>query len=371
MRVLQVYKDYYPPVKGGIEKHINLLANALKYRGVGVDVLVSNDAPRLGIDYIDDIRIIKAPQISRLASAPLNFTFPWLLRKLAKEADIIHFHLPNPTAVMAYLFSGVRKPVVATYHSDIVRQKTLKKLYAPFSRRFLGKTDAIIATSPCYVLASEELVHYRRKCHVVPLGINLSQNNGSGGCPQQSHGIRSRYGGPIVLFVGKFRYYKGLKYLIDAMEQLDAVLLLVGSGPVERELQDYVNARRLQKKIVFVGEVPDQDIGAYYDASDVVVLPSVYKSEAFGTVLLEAMCRAKPVISTELGTGTSFVNIHNQTGIVVPPANAGALSRAIQRLLENSDLCARLGRAGRERVGQYFDHHKMVEGVMAIYAAIL
>ena len=370
LKVLQIYKDFYPPVKGGIEKHINLLSTSLKKKGLDVEVLVSNTRPRLEIEFMDDIRIIKAPAVSRIASAPLNMSLPFLLRKASENADILHFHLPNPTAVIAFLFSGIRKPLVATYHSDIVRQKTLKKIYSPFSRMFLEKTDAIIATSPNYVNTSDELRHYREKCHVVPLGIRLSDDNGRGGRWYDAATLKNKFGPRIVLFVGRFRYYKGLKYLIEAMKGVNATLLLVGSGPLEMDLKSYVNANEMRGKVIFMGEVSDQDIGAFYEACDVVVLPSVYKSEAFGMILLEAMLHGKPVISTELGTGTSFVNLNNQTGFVVPPRNVHELSRAIQSLLDNADLCRFYGQFGKARVGKCFEIHQMAEKIISIYGEV-
>jgi glycosyltransferase involved in cell wall biosynthesis len=371
LKVLQIYKDYYPQIKGGIEKHINLLANGLNQHGVGVEVLVSNLNTKLEIECINTIRIIKAPQLGRIASAPINPTFPLLLKKAAAAADLLHFHLPNPTAVIAYFLSGVQKPLVVTYHSDIVRQRVLKKLYRPFSKHFLSRTDAIIATSPSYVYTSEELFNYRHKCHIIPLGIHLNYNNHDYPPAISPDDLRKRFGPRIILFVGKFRYYKGLDYLVEAMKYINATLLLIGSGPLEKRLRGYVEASGLQEKIIFIGEVSDNDIPSYFKVCDVVVLPSIYKSEAFGMVLLEAMCYGKAVVSTELGTGTSFVNLNNKTGLVVPPCDVKELSKAIRLLLGNRDLRRAYGEAGRERARQCFDLQKMIHHVLSVYSAIL
>lgn len=371
MKVLQIYKDYYPPVKGGIEKHINLLANGLKQHGVDVEILVSNVSRKLEIEYNNNIRIIKAPQLGRIASAPINLTFPRLLRKAAEKADLLHFHLPNPTAVVAYFLSGIQKPLVVTYHSDIVRQKILKKFYTPFSKYFLSETNAIIATSSSYAHTSEELFHYRHKCHIIPLSIQPAGKNHNNAPAISCEDIRKRFGSQLILFVGRFRYYKGINFLVKAMKGVDAKLLLIGSGPLEKRLKGYVASLELQEKIVFLGEVSDKDISSYFKACDVVVLPSIYKSEAFGMVLLEAMSYGKAVVSTELGTGTSFVNINDKTGLVVPPCNVKALSTAINQILDDRDLRREYGEAGKKRVKQYFDLQNMVDQVMSVYSATL
>lgn len=371
MKILQIYKDYYPPVKGGIEKHIYYLANGLKQRGIEVEVIVSNQTQKLAIEYNNNIRIVKAPQFGRITSAPINPTFSRLLMKSANEVDILHFHLPNPTAVMAYLLSGLQKPIVVTYHSDIVRQKILKQFYAPFSRYFLKKTDAIIVTSPGYAEVSDELVRYRKKCRVIPLGIPLTGNNSNNAPSVSPDAIRRRLKSKLILFVGKFRYYKGIDCLITAMQDIDATLMLVGSGPLEKDLRKYVSKLGLEKKIIFQGEVPDDEISSYFKASDLVVLPSTFKSEAFGMVLLEAMSFGKAVVSTELGTGTSFVNIHNETGFVVPPGDSVALAAAINKILKDDVLRRKFGAAGKDRVGQYFEVRQMVKRVMGVYSEIL
>ncbi len=371
MKVLQIYKDYYPPVKGGIEKHVYYLANGLKQCGVEVEVLVSNHVQKLAVEYNNDIRIIKAPQFGRIASAPINPTFPHLLMKLARDADVLHFHLPNPTAVISYLLSGIQKPVVVTYHSDIVRQKILKQFYTPFSQWFLKKADAIIATSPVYVRVSDELIHYRKKCRVIPLGTQIAgnhSNNGTSLCPDL---IRRQLKSQLILFVGKFRYYKGIDCLVSAMQSIDAILMLVGSGPLDKDLRKYVNQLGLEKKVIFWGEVPENEISSYFEASDLVVLPSTFKSEAFGMVLLEAMSFGKPVVSTELGTGTSFVNVHNKTGLVVPPGDTAALAEAINKILKDDVLRRKFGKAGKERVSHHFDVRQMVKRVLGVYSEVL
>ncbi len=371
LKVLQVYKDYYPPVIGGVEGHINLISTGLKNRGVDVEVLVSNTRPRLDIEEIDGIRVTKAPQLGRFASAPLNVSFFSWVRKLGEDADIVHFHFPNPTGEISSLFSKLNGKVVVTYHSDIVRQAKMAKLYAPLMRLFLSKMDKIIATSPNYVRSSEVLREFQYKCRVLPFGVDLKKFEWRSDMAAEVAAIRHAYGPDIILFVGRFRYYKGLYVLLEAMKSARGSLLLIGSGPMERELKHHVAAdEELKQRIHFLGELSDRALIAHLHACDLFVLPSILRSEAFGIVLLEAMACGKPLISTELGTGTSFVNQHKKTGLVVPPNNAAALADAVNRLLENTELRETYGEAAKQRAGDCFSMEKMVEDLMHIYQEV-
>ncbi len=370
MKVLHVYKDFYPPVKGGIESHINLLSTGLMRRGIDVEVLVSNTINRYEKETYNGINIHKAPQLGRFSSAPLTPTFYRYLKRFGESADIIHFHYPNPTAEFSYFLTNLHKKLVVTYHSDIIRQDKLGKIYSPFRKVFLDKADRIISTSPNYIESSAVLNKYKDKCTVIPLGIDIERFR-SYEDRFQINEIKRRYGThPIVLFVGCFRYYKGLHYLLSAMRRINAVLLLIGAGPEESKLRRFVDRNHLGEKIHFLGELPDDDVNAYYQACDIFVLPSHLRSEAFGIVQLEAMCCKKPVISTKLGTGTSFVNLDQKTGIVIRPADDESLSNAIQFLIDNPGKRKSYGESGYKRVKDLFSNDTMVERTLQLYQEI-
>ena len=370
MNILHVYKDYYPPVKGGIENHINLLANGLKAEGVDVQVLVSNTKNESQNEQINGIKVAKAPQLGRFYSAPITPTFNFYLRSLGKTADIIHFHHPNPTADFSYLFTNLNKPLVVTYHSDIIRQDKLGLLYSPFRKIFLDKADRIIATSPNYIKTSNVLKRFEHKCTVIPLGVKLERFNSDADI-SKAISIRKAYRNqPIILFVGCFRYYKGLNFLVSAMDRVQAQLILIGSGPEQTRLRALVTRKNLHAKIHFLGELPDEEVNAYYKACDVFVLPSHLRSEAFGIVQLEAMCCKKPVISTELGTGTTYVNVHNETGIVIKPNDVEALASAIQYLIDHPEIRTEFGLHGYQRVTEHFSADRMVTDTIRLYEGL-
>jgi glycosyltransferase involved in cell wall biosynthesis len=363
MRILHVYKDYYPVV-GGMENHIRTLARGTARRGFDVTVLVTSPTIRTEVVEMEGVEVIKAGRLATVASTPISLSlFSWMRRL---RPDITHLHFPYPWGEMAHLLFGRGRRTVITYQSDIVRQRRLLRVYRPFLRRVLDRADRIIATSPHYVQSSPYLRAVSDKCTVIPLGID--QEPFRKPRTEEVRRLRDRYGSPLLLFVGLLRYYKGLDYLIRAMPDIDAQLLVVGSGPMEKEWQALVSNLGLGEKVLFAGRVEDAQLPAYFQACDIFVLPASHRSEAFGLVQVEAMACGKAVVSTELGTGTSYVNIHGQTGLVVPPRDPAALALAINRLLGDEQLRTQMGTRASERARQEFSHEVMIDRILGIYA---
>jgi len=173
-----------------------------------------------------------------------------------------------------------------------------------------------------------------------------------------------------VLYVGVLRYYKGLPYLIEAMQHVDANLVIVGEGPMSATLRQMVFRLGLASRVFFIGQVSNQELPAYYHAADCFVLPASERSEAFGLVLVEALASGLPIISTELGTATSYVNLHDESGLVVPPRDAAALAEALNRLLLDDALRARLARGALARAA-LFEAQRMVAQVEDVYQSLL
>ena len=174
MRVLQIYKDY-APVMGGIENHIKVLAESLHQHNVDARVLVTNTSRQTVHEVIDGIPVTKTGRQLNISSAPVSLSFyPWLYR-LEKEIDIAHLHLPYPPGELGQMLLGRSKRLVLTYHSDIVRQKVLGALYAPFLHRVLRRADLIAVSNPIYVHSSRFLQRVAPKCRVIPFGIDLER----------------------------------------------------------------------------------------------------------------------------------------------------------------------------------------------------
>ena len=373
MRILHIYKDYFP-VLGGIENHVRVLAEAGVARGHGVTVLVTSLDRRTQVEMMNGVKLIKTARWINISSAPISPAMFLAARRL--KADVVHLHFPYPLGEMAHLLSGSRAKTVITYHSDIVRQKTLRFFYRPFLWRILRRADRIIATSGRYLDTSPYISPFKNKSVVIPLGADVEQFIDVD--PQRVAALRDQLLGlsvspsHLLLSVGRLRYYKGLDDLIRAMPSIpNARYVIVGSGPMESEWRQLAAASGAGDRIVFVGEVPDADLPLYYAACDLFVLPANARAEAFGTVIVEALAAGRAVISTEVGTGTSWVNVDGQTGLVVPPRDPRALATAINSLLADPERRHALGQAARARALAEFTVDKMIDRVFDVYATLL
>jgi rhamnosyl/mannosyltransferase len=368
MHILQIYKDY-PPVLGGIEGHLRDLSEGLAARGHHISVLVTAPGPRTEIERPrPGLTIIRAARVARLASTPLSPAMPELARQL--HPDLAHLHFPYPPGDLAWRAVPNRPPLVVTYHSDIVRQRALRRLYGPLMRQTLARAARIIATSPHYIASSAVLRRYVAKCAVVPLGVDAARLARAD--QRRVAGLRARYNNrPLLLFVGRLRYYKGLHVLLDALPHIQAELLLAGSGPEERALAAQAARHGVAGRVHFLGDVPDDDLPNLYHAADLFVLPSHLRAEAFGIAQAEALAAGLPSVCTELGTGTSYVNVNGQTGAVVPPGDPAVLAATVNRLLAQPELLRRYGEAGRARIAAHFTRERMLDRVEAVYREVI
>jgi rhamnosyl/mannosyltransferase len=368
MRILHLYKDYYPPIVGGMEMHMALLCREMKSRAE-VEALVCSRSFRSRVRVVDGVRVTEVGELGRALSAPLAPLFPLFLRR--GRYDILHFHLPNPTAEVSYLITRPPGAVVVQYQSDIVRQAFALKVYGPFLRKFLDRADAIIVSSPNYLETSEHLRTFKEKCHVIPLGIDLEELELRAGEELAVKELRDRYSGRFLLFVGVLRYYKGVDYLLEAMQQVEYPLVIVGNGPERHRLKRKTEELGLESKVHFTGAIGQRALVHYLHACELFVFPASHRSEAYGLSLVQALACGKPAISTELGTGTSFVNRDGETGLVVEPRNPRALADAMNRLMTDGSLGQRFGEKAKERARELFSKDKMVEEIWSLYQRLV
>ncbi|MCS6801051.1 MAG: glycosyltransferase [Chloroflexota bacterium] len=367
--VVHVYKDFWPVV-GGIENHVRRLAAGLaRDPAFRVRVLVTNTGRKTVREEIDGIEVIKAGRLATAASTPLSLALPWELSRL--RPDLIHLHFPYPVGEVSSLLAGRGAPLLISYHSDIVRQRRLLRLYRPLLRRVLERADAIIVSNPRSAASSPFLRAARAKLRFVPFGIDPARYALTEARRAQAAAIRAALPGPITLFVGVLRYYKGVDALIDAMRWVPGTLVIVGDGPEAARWRARADAMPYRDRIVFRGRLSDEEVAAHYHAADVFALPSTLRAESFGIVLIEAMACGVPLVTTELGTGTSYVNIHGETGIVVPPGDPRALAAALRVILDDPVRRRRFGEAARRRLEQQFSETAMIERIKALYREVL
>jgi rhamnosyl/mannosyltransferase len=361
MKILHVYKDYFP-ILGGIENHIKTLAEAQTAANHHVTVLVTNPGSQLDYEELNGVHIWRASRLATVASTPLTITLPLKLRQL--QPDITHLHFPYPIGEVSQWLWGQGRPYVITYHSDIVKQQSLLRLYRPFMQKVLQGAARILPTSHNYIHSSPILRPLAHKCTVVPLSVQTAHF-------QNIPPLIPPAPVPTLLFIGRHRYYKGVDDLLRAMPQLQARLLIGGDGPMRPQWQQLTQAQGLTDRVQFLGELDDAQLPRLYASADIFVLPANARSEAFGKVLLEAMAAGLPCITTEVGTGTSFVVQHGVSGLVVPPQQPDKLAEAIASLLGDPDLRRRMGQAGQARVRQEFTPEQMVARVTAVYKSVI
>jgi rhamnosyl/mannosyltransferase len=335
--------------------------------GIRSRVLVSNTRARTERE-LGGVEVTRVACLGRVGTVGVCPTLPLWMRRLA--ADVVVLHEPNPMGFWAYLLARPRGRLVVWLHSELVLDRWYYRVYRPFLRRALRRADRIVVSSPPLRerLAIAEGLGDRTV--VVPFGIGTERLRPTADTTARAEAIRARYRGPLVLFVGRLVPYKGVDVLLHALPPSAGTLLVVGDGPLAASLRETVRALGLGDRVAFVGHVDDAELAALYHACDVLVLPSTGPNEAFGLVQLEAMACGKPVVSTDLPSGVPWVNQHRQTGLVVPPGDAGALRAALDALLGDEALRHELGAAGRRRVEREFTRDVMAARMAALYRTL-
>lgn len=369
MRVLHFFKTYWPDTFGGVERSIHAIATGTVRHGVVTDVLSLSRDPAAGSREFDGHMAWKAKLDLDIASTGLSRAVFGQFRALADQADIIHYHFPWPLMDIVHMTCAPKKPALVTYHSDIVKQRTLLRFYRPLMMRFLRSMDAVVATSPDYLRSSEVLRALDpEKIAVIPLGMEETS------FPAVDEATRARWRAALprdfFLFVGVLRYYKGVHRLLDAARLTGLPVVIVGEGPLGEELRARAKAENLDN-VIFTGALDDLDKMALLELCAAFVFPSHLRSEAFGLSLVEAAMSAKPMISCEIGTGSSYVNRHGETGLVVEPDNGEALAGAMRQLAADEGLRRIFGENARRRYEENFTASRMADAYHALYSRLL
>jgi rhamnosyl/mannosyltransferase len=368
MKILHFFKTYYPDSFGGVEQVIYHLAEGgAKYNLKSEVLYLSRRGSARNESYANHVTH-RSNLDFYFASTGFSISAFRDFRDIASAADVVHYHFPWPFMDLVHFCCRLNKPTVVTYHSDIVKQKWLLRLYAPLMHTFLSSVDRIVATSPNYNSTSKVLQRFQNKVSIIPIGLDASEYGRVSEDKRKEWA--NKLGGRFFLFIGALRYYKGLHVLLEALVSLDYPVAIVGAGPLEDNLK-LLSAKLSLKNVHFLGALPDEDKNALLELSFCVVFPSHLRAEAFGISLLEGALYKKPLISCEIGSGTTYVNIDELTGLVVPPDNPLELRKAMRRLWNNPELAESFGMQAEARYKSYFTADLMVDKYRQLYESLL
>src|SRR5574344_10001 len=367
IRILHISK-YYSPHVGGIEDICKSIVD--KLTDFDFEVLCFNDSKEDLIDHVDGIKVTRAGIWKQIARQSIPYHFGKMLTSVLKsfQPDVIHLHLPNPLVLMyVLLYVPHDIKIVVHWHSDIVVHNYIHIFIYPLERLILNRANTVIATSPQYIEGSTLLKKYKDKCVVVPNVVSELKMNTKPKSGITIDDIHHKYGENIVLFVGRHVRYKGIDYLIESSKYVKGgeTIIIAGQGPDTEHLK--MLAQGLNN-IIFIGRIPDDELGTYMRAAKVFAFPSITKNEAFGIVLAEAMyCGAVPVTFTIDGSGVNWVNIKNVTGLEVANKNYIEFASAIDSLQANLKMRNDYSYNAKKRITENFTICNITKKLINIY----
>ena len=368
MRVLHVLKTFFPDTYGGIEQVVHTIASHTTPLGVENKVLVLTPGkPRTDMSP-EGYQIVRYKRDLYVASTGFSLSLLANFKKEAAWADVLHMHFPWPYADLCYVLSSIKKPSLISYHSDVVNQVQLNKLYAPLRDFYLGKMSKIYAASPGIMQSSPVLQKHKDKVRLITYGIQHFEAHAE--TDPEVQAWRTQFGPRFFLFLGALRYYKGLHVLLEALKGRDYPTVIVGRGDQHDAL--VAQAKQLGlTNLHFVPEVTNDEKRSLMRAAYGFVFPSHMPSEAFGIVLAEAAQQGTPMITCEIGTGTSYVNLDGVTGLVVPPSDAQRFGQALDTFWQQPEQVQVWGQQALVRYQETFKAEIMAQKYMAAYGELL
>lgn len=368
MKILQLGKFY--PIIGGVERVMYDLLEGISEQKIQVDMLCASDSNKSHEIIVNDFaKIYCTATWKKMLATMISPQMIFRLRKTAAQYDIIHVHHPDPMAALSLFLSGYKGKVVLHWHSDILKQKMALKLFMPLQNWLINRANVIIGTTPKYIDESPYLQNGNLRKIAIPIGIEPVE-----GDKNKVEEIRHRFKRKKIIFaLGRLVGYKGFSYLIDAALSLpdNYVVLIGGGGPLKENLENQINSKGLKNKVYLLGRISDEDLPNYYEACDIYAMSSIWKTEAFGIVQIEAMSCGKPIVATKIpGSGVSWVNEDKVTGLNVEPENSRAIADAILKITSNEDSYVTFSKHARKRYEQFFQKKDMIKKCLSLYEKI-
>jgi phosphatidylinositol alpha-mannosyltransferase len=340
---------YIYPLPGGVTQHVSYLYENLRLRGHDVRIISASHGPQRSSEG-DVIRLgfgFSMPANGSVGTITVSPRFNGQVRDMldTERFDVLHFHEPFVPFLSLILLRQSRSVNIATFHAYAgysAPYQVASRVLAPYAARLHGRI-AVSAASRHFIDR-----YFPGDYKVIPNGVDVDRF-------QRAVPIaRYRDGVPNLLFVGRHEPRKGLLDMLRAYRLVRQAgtrcrLLIVGTGPQEREARRYVATRRLED-VEFLGRVSDGVKDQLFRTADIYVSPATGR-ESFGIVLLEAMAAGVPIVASDIH-GYKGVVRRGEQGLLTPPRDPQAVSAAIVRLLGDPDLRRRMGESGVERAHQ-------------------
>jgi phosphatidyl-myo-inositol alpha-mannosyltransferase len=341
---------YVYPLPGGVTQHVRYLYENLRLRGHDVRILTSSHGLQRASEG-DSIRIGKGfsvPANGSMGTITLSFRFLSQVREVLdrERFDLLHFHEPFVPFLSLVLLRESKSVNVATFHA----YGGFSPAYE-FGSRTVGRYAKRLHGRIAVSAAARHFIdrYFPGDYRVIPNGVDVERFQRAVPVARWQDGRRN------VLFLGRFEPRKGVLDMLKAYRILRKTgcacrLLLVGTGPQEREARRYVMTRRL-KDVEFLGRVSDDEKAQLFRTADVFVAPATGR-ESFGIVLLEAMAAGAPIVASDIH-GYKGVVRRGREALLVPPRSARRIAEASATLLNDRELAAEFSRNGRQRAEEF------------------
>jgi len=394
VRVLMVSWEYPPVVVGGLGRHVSALAGNLAAAGHDVVVLARQPAGTDAVTHPTQEVVAGGVWVLRVAEDPAHLQFEhdllaWTLalghamvraalpRLASWRPDVVHAHdwlVAHPAITLAELLNV---PLVATLHATEAGRHA-GWLSAPLNRQVHSVEWWLAQRADALITCSQAMRHEVAGLFDLDADAVTVLHNGIE--PRRWRvrdcdvvAARARYGnppGPLLLYLGRLEYEKGVHDLIAAMPRIrrrhpGTRLLVAGTGTGTEFLAQQAITHRVRRSVALLGHLPDQEIAALLGAVDAVVLPSRY--EPFGIVALEAAAAGAPLVASSAGGLAELVS-DGVTGLSFAPGDVPGIATAVSAVLSDPAAARARAAAARDRLGAEFDWKRITAESVDVYA---
>lgn len=372
-QTVAIVSPHYAPRVGGLESYVRRVALGVLETGNWRPIIITtNDARHTRIEYRDGIPVVRLGTTMRLSNTPIGPLWPLLVRRTLRKYDVsvVNAHSPVPFLADVAAWVAGSRPIVFTYHagSMVKNEGRWDSIIQAYERFVLPRTFR--RASVLVAVSRASLAYGHVNSETISPGVDIDRF-----VPPTT----VRESKPVILFVGRLDItsaWKGVDVLLKAFSTLRASgcvagvrLRVVGDGDGRSALIELAENLGIAPDVDFLGALEGDRLIEEYQSASVTVLPSLTNAESFGMTLIESMACGTPVVGSAIG-GIPYVIEDDVTGLLVPPGDVCALAAACQRLLEDRELNARLGEAGRRHVVSSFSWKERIDRYIELFETL-